>query len=87
MATKDAIEFTEYKGHWPAFVSKKLFYPGLKLTEQFGQTVEPFIKSAINLSETNENLTLTRDMLLPRLISGKLSVENLDIQFPPGMEM
>ena len=24
-------------------------------------------------------------MLLPRLISGKLSVENLDIQFPPGM--
>ena len=27
----------------------------------------------------------TRDLLLPRLISGKLSVENLDIQFPPGM--
>lgn len=30
-------------------------------------------------------LTETRDLLLPRLISGKLSVENLDIQFPPGM--
>ncbi len=27
-----------------------------------------------------------RDMLLPRLISGKLSVEHLDIRFPPGME-
>ena len=26
-----------------------------------------------------------RDILLPRLISGNLSVENLDIQFPPGM--
>jgi len=24
-------------------------------------------------------------LLLPRLISGKLSVENLDIQFPPSM--
>ena len=28
---------------------------------------------------------MTRDLLLPRLISGKLSVEDLDIQFPPGM--
>jgi len=28
----------------------------------------------------------SRDALLPRLISGKLSVENLDIQFPPSME-
>jgi len=27
----------------------------------------------------------TRDMLLPRLISGKLPVENLALQFPPGM--
>ncbi len=37
------------------------------------------------LSRAMENLTRTRDVLLPRLISGKLSVENLDIQFPPGM--
>jgi hypothetical protein len=28
---------------------------------------------------------ITRDLLLPRLISGKLSVEDLDIEFPPGM--
>ena len=34
----------------------------------------------------NIALRKTRDLLLPRLISGKLSVENLDIQFPPGME-
>jgi type I restriction enzyme S subunit len=37
------------------------------------------------LSRAVENLTKTRDLLLPRLISGKLSVEDLDIQFPPGM--
>jgi type I restriction enzyme S subunit len=35
--------------------------------------------------EQNENLTQTRDLLLPRLISGKLSVEDLGIQFPPSM--
>jgi type I restriction enzyme S subunit len=33
----------------------------------------------------NAALANARDKLLPRLISGKLPVENLDIQFPPGM--
>lgn len=37
------------------------------------------------LSRSLDNLAKTRDMLLIRLMSGKLSVENLDIQFPPGM--
>lgn len=32
------------------------------------------------------NLNKTKNLLLPRLISGKLSVENLDIQFPPSMQ-
>lgn len=32
------------------------------------------------------NLTKTRDLLLPRLISGKLRVDELDIQFPPSMQ-
>ena len=38
-----------------------------------------------NLALINVNLKKTRNQLLPRLISGKLSVENLDIQFPPSM--
>jgi type I restriction enzyme S subunit len=37
------------------------------------------------LARAQAKLKETRDKLLPRLISGKLSVENLDIQFPPGM--
>jgi type I restriction enzyme S subunit len=37
------------------------------------------------LASTQAKLKETRDKLLPRLISGKLAVENLDIQFPPGM--
>ncbi len=32
-----------------------------------------------------EMLTISRDLLLPRLISGKLFVADFDIQFPPGM--
>jgi type I restriction enzyme S subunit len=37
------------------------------------------------LAKASRSLSETRDRLLPRLISGKLSVENLDIQFPPSM--
>jgi type I restriction enzyme S subunit len=37
------------------------------------------------LEQSNRRLTNTRDLLLPRLISGKLRVVDLDIQFPPGM--
>jgi len=33
----------------------------------------------INLQEKNINLRKTRDLLLPRLISGEIDVENLDI--------
>ncbi|WP_417213528.1 restriction endonuclease subunit S [Alcanivorax sp.] len=41
-------------------------------------------KLALHLA--SRNLAKTRDLLLPRLISGKLSVEDLDIQFPPSMQ-
>ncbi|BFU91414.1 MAG: hypothetical protein NTAFB01_26010 [Nitrospira sp.] len=34
----------------------------------------------------NRLLVETREKLLPRLISGKLSVENLGIQFPASMK-
>lgn len=38
------------------------------------------------LSLMNRQLSGTKNLLLPRLISGKLSVEELDIQFPPSMQ-
>ena len=38
------------------------------------------------IARMQARLRATRDLLLPRLISGKLSVEDLDIQFPPSMQ-
>jgi len=49
------------------------------------QHVSPILEQKLTLTKVNRKLIQTRDLLLPRLISGKLSVENLDIQFPPGM--
>jgi type I restriction enzyme, S subunit len=39
-----------------------------------------------NLTFANERMQASRDLLLSRLITGKLSVEDLDIQFPASMK-
>ena len=64
---------------------QKLVVPESKLLEQFENIVRPLTDQKINLYYQCESLKGARDFLLPRLISGKLSVENVDIQFPPCM--
>jgi len=59
--------------------------PGKDVQQRFEEIVEPMHKQAESFRLANLALTRTRDLLLPRLISGKLSVEDLDIQFPPSM--
>ena len=56
------------------------------LMEKFNAVYCSFFAQTLNLVNQNELLHRSRGALLPRLISGKLSVENLDIQYPPGME-
>jgi type I restriction enzyme S subunit len=63
----------------------KMAVPDKDLQRQFDSVVAPFHKQKEQLATANVVLTRVREILLPRLISGKLSVENLDIQFPPGM--
>jgi len=41
--------------------------------------VEPMIHQCYALTSTNRNLRHTRDLLLPKLISGELDVSDLDI--------
>jgi type I restriction enzyme S subunit len=59
--------------------------PSDELAMQF-QTVAEKIDNQIEaLSRSIDLLIKSRNLLLPRLISGKLSVADLDIQFPPSM--
>ena len=51
----------------------------------FNNIYKTFFKEKQNVVKSNKLLKKSRDLLLPRLISGKLDVENLDIAFPPGM--
>lgn len=55
------------------------------LTARFEKIALPIDQQIEALIHSNSVLTKTRDLLLPRLISGKISVADLDIQFPPSM--
>ncbi len=68
------------------FERAKLLFPTDELLEQFHTLSEPLHHSINIANHQARGLTRARDLLLPRLISGKLSVEDLDIQFPPSMQ-
>lgn len=67
------------------FEKARLLVPTHNLLTDFHEQVEPMFRQKHLLQQQAERLAQTRDLLLPHLISGKLSVEKLDIQFPPGM--
>ena len=63
----------------------KILNPGSDLIELFSKKVVSILQQIKTIQKVNNKLSSTKNTLLPRLISGKLSVENLNIQFPPSM--
>jgi type I restriction enzyme, S subunit len=51
--------------------------PPEELVIKFEQIVLPMLKLRLNLQDKIENLRTTRDLLLPKLISGELDVSTL----------
>jgi type I restriction enzyme S subunit len=54
--------------------------------EKLCALVEPMLLEGQSLVSASEMLIKQRDALLPRLISGKLKVDHLDIRLPPSMQ-
>ena len=67
------------------FKRMEILTPPQALVQQFQQLVAPLFKTMETHLKANASLKATRDALLPRLISGKLAVDGLDIRLPPGM--
>lgn len=61
------------------FNAYQLAVPPQRLLDQFSMITAPMFKQAWTLSEINRKLRQTRDLLLPRLISGELDVSNITI--------
>lgn len=60
--------------------------PPLEIMDRFTKLIRPMFNEIGVLNRHNSVLERTKNQLLPRLISGKLSVQSLDVQFPPSMQ-
>lgn len=56
------------------FTNMKIIMPKMELVNKYDDIVSSFIDEINSLKERNENLINQRDLLLPRLMSGKLEV-------------
>ncbi|HBL00071.1 MAG TPA: restriction endonuclease subunit S [Microcoleaceae bacterium UBA10368] len=74
------VTTTEYKRHWTEFTNKKVVLATNDSPKQFADFVKTIFEINNSLRKKNRNLRKTRDLLLPRLISGEIDVENLDIK-------
>jgi type I restriction enzyme S subunit len=63
--------------------SEQLLVPPPQWQAKFNKIAIPIFGSIQTLGAKNANLRQTRDLLLPRLISGEIDVENLDINTGP----
>lgn len=62
------------------FLSFPLVVPDLEVQAAFSSIVSDLYSLSERLSELSENLSETRDLLLPKLISGEIDVSELDIE-------
>ena len=60
--------------------------PAEPLIKQFSEYVTPMLDTIRGLTMKNTNLRQTRDLLLPKLISGELDVSELDIDTDWNLE-
>ena len=59
--------------------SFKIALPFIEIRNKFESIADSFNSQVACLNQKNDNLRKTRDLLLPKLISGQIDVENLDI--------
>lgn len=73
------------RADWDFLKKLEILLPPTPILEMFQERFGAHFESICNCLGQNEILKKSRNLLLSRLISGKLSVEALDIRFPPSM--
>jgi len=62
-----------------------LVIPSTELQEQFCQIIAPINRMLVCCLRRNDVLRRTRDLLLPKLVSGEISVEHIESEAPAQM--
>ncbi len=69
-----AVDSTEYKRHWNDLMNNEVVVAPVHLTAAYAGKVRPLFQLQETLQRQDHNLRKQRDFLLPRLISGELTV-------------
>jgi type I restriction enzyme S subunit len=75
------------RANWGVLVKYPLPIPQEPLLERFNESIRDIVRTLRLLLLKNRNLRTTRDLLLPKLISGQLDVEDLDIETAEAVTM
>ena len=81
-AVKDKQTFQEYRRHWSEFVIKDVITPDPILAEKYSELVTMLHKRKERSVSQNNVLIQIRDLLLPKLLSGEITLS--DAQFATG---
>ena len=73
------VETREYKRHWTELNNKEVAIGDSDTRERFSDFATPIFEQIETLRQKNQNLRQTRDLLLPKLISGEINISEFNI--------
>ncbi len=82
-----ALSNFHYARHFKFLKGKKIIIPKEDIMETFNEIIKPIMMMIPLFRDKTINLHKTRDLLLPKLISGQVDVSGLDIKVPEMQEV
>jgi len=70
------------RANWDVLVKYQIPMPPQPILSKFNEFMSEIVNQLQNFAFRNQTLRHTRDLLLPRLISGEMDVSELDITVP-----
>ena len=77
-AVNNLVQTQEYKRHWIPLNAKEVVVADTLNAQRFACVIQPMLVEQSTLRTVIRNLRRTRDLLLPRLLSGQIDVEALN---------
>ncbi|AXY00252.1 restriction endonuclease subunit S [Vibrio alfacsensis] len=72
-------EFQEYRRHWSEFIIKGVVLPPIELAEKYAELVTTNYLMMESLKRQSKELEQLRDTLLPKLLSGEIELDALEV--------
>ncbi|MDS4042654.1 MAG: restriction endonuclease subunit S [Candidatus Competibacter sp.] len=77
-AVSSLVQTQEYKRHWIPLNAKEIIVADSTTARRFASLIQPMLVEQATLRKAIRNLRRTRDLLLPRLLSGQIDLEHLN---------